>query len=61
MRVSLFMRAFFVLFAIVFLGGIIFNVLVFKDCTDRGNALYQCAAAMNNGQYVAYEEMGNEE
>lgn len=60
-QMRIFMAIFMVFFVLIFVGGLIFNFIIFKDCTDRGNALYQCAAAMNNGHYVAVEEMGSEE
>lgn len=55
------MKLFFVFFFIILIGGIIFNVFVFKDCTDRGHALYQCAAAMQNPHYVAVDSMDDGE
>ena len=46
-----------VVFALMFVGIIAYNVMVFQDCRKHGYAMFQCNAAMSNPHYIAIDQM----
>ena len=41
------------------IGGVFWNIMVFRDCMSHGHAMYQCQAAMSNPHYVAVDNMSD--
>lgn len=56
-RMGLLVKLVFVVVILGFIGGGIYNYMIFKDCRAHGYAMFQCNAAINNPGYIAIDDM----